>query len=75
MSTNRIPVLAPVALSVDLPAEGLTRGQIGTVVERLSSPGEEGLLVEFSDENGQAYAIVPVKPEQLLVLHRRIHAA
>jgi hypothetical protein len=64
-----------VALAADLPAEGLTRGQIGTVVERLSADGEEALLVEFSDEDGEAYAIVPLTPDQLLVLHRRIHAA
>lgn len=75
MSSTSIPVLAPVALAVDLPEEGLTRGQIGTVVERLSAEGEEALLVEFSDEDGQAYAIIPITPEHLLVLHRRIHAA
>jgi hypothetical protein len=57
----------------DLPKECLTRGQIGTVVERLSVDGEETLLVEFSDKDGQAYAIVPVEPEQLLLLHQRIH--
>jgi hypothetical protein len=75
MSSTPIPVLAPVALAVDLPDEGLTRGQIGTVVERLCAGGDEALLVEFSDEDGRAYAIVPIRPEQLLVLHRRINAA
>jgi hypothetical protein len=33
------------------------------------------LLVEFSDEQGQTYAMVPVRPEQLLILHRGTEAA
>ena len=56
-----------VALLNDLPAEGLKRGQVGTVVETL---GERTLLVEFSDDNGRAYAIVPCATADLLVLHQ-----
>jgi alpha-glucuronidase len=33
------------------------------------------LLVEFSDEQGEIYAMIPVRPEQLLVLHRDTEAA
>ena len=75
MSDPRVPLLAPVALAVDLRDEGLTRGQMGTVVEYLADGPEEALLVEFSGENGGTYAMVPVNREQLIVLHRRIHAA
>jgi hypothetical protein len=71
----RIPLLALVALTEDLPDHRLTRGQIGTVVEQLERDGERALLVEFSDEQGQTYAMVPVRPEQLLVLHRNTEAA
>ena len=53
----------------------LTRGQIGSVVEHLERDGREALLVEFSDDQGQTYAMVPLKPEQLLVLHRNTEAA
>jgi len=71
----RIPLLALVALTEDLPNERLTRGQIGTVVEYLERDGNRALLVEFSDERGQTYAMVPVRPEQLLLLHRDTQAA
>jgi hypothetical protein len=46
----RIPLLALVALTEDLPDHRLTRGQIGTVVEHLERDGDRALLVEFSDE-------------------------
>ena len=75
MIDSSIPMLATVALVVDVPEEKLTRGQIGTVVEHLESEGDVAELVEFADTDGQAYAIVPLKPEQLLVLHRRHRAA
>lgn len=66
-----VPLLAPVALIVDLPEQQLTRGQMGTVVEYLRSGNEDALLVEFSDEDGQTYAMAEVRAEQLIVLHRR----
>jgi len=71
----RIPLLALVALTEDLPDNKLTRGQIGSVVEHLERDANRALLVEFSDELGQTYAMVPVLPEQLLVLHRDTEAA
>ncbi len=66
------PLLAPVALLVDLPDRGLSRGQMGTVVEHLA---EGAVLVEFADDEGQTYAMVDLKPDQLVVLHRRFRAA
>jgi hypothetical protein len=70
-----VPSLALVALTEGLPDHKLTRGQIGSVVEHLEHDGDRTLLVEFSDDQGQTYAMVPVRPEQLLVLHRNTEAA
>ncbi len=75
MTNSSIPILVTVALIVDLPEHNLTRGQIGTVVEHLESDGDTAELVEFADTEGQTYAMAPVQPEQLLVLHRRHRAA
>lgn len=69
-----IPLLASVALIVDVPDKGLSRGQIGTVVEHLDE-GADVLLVEFSDDQGQTYAMADLTPDQLIVLHRRTLAA
>jgi hypothetical protein len=57
--------LTAVALLRDLPQHGLVRGQVGTVVEPLD---ETTALVEFSDDKGHAYAIVPCPRDALLVL-------
>jgi len=59
-------VLDAVALLTDLPAQRLGRGQVGTIVELLD---EKTSLVEFSDEQGRAYAIVPCPSAELLTLH------
>ena len=66
-STKRSSV-APdvVALLSDQPELGLLRGQVGTVVERLD---DLTVLVEFSDDQGRAYAVVPCAESQLLILH------
>jgi len=60
-------LLDAVALLSDLPSEGLARGQVGTAVEALDSAA---VLVEFSDPQGRAYAIVPCPRSELLVLHQ-----
>lgn len=72
---NPIALLSSVALLEDVPEQSLTKGQIGTVVELLQRDGEEALLVEFSDTMGQTYAMVDLKPDQLLPLHRKPEAA
>jgi hypothetical protein len=59
-------LLDVVALLVERLTEGLARGQVGTVVEPLSS---ENVLVEFCDDSGRAYAVVPCRYSDLLVLH------
>jgi len=63
------PLLAPVALLVDLPEHGLTRGETGTVVEYLGK--DEAVLVEFADNHGETYAMVDLLPDQVVALHSR----
>lgn len=67
MST-KMEILGVVALLEDLPAKGLVRGQVGTIVEVLA-PGV--FEVEFSDDDGRAYAMMALKADQLMVLHHR----
>jgi hypothetical protein len=59
-------VLDVVALLTDLPAKRLARGQVGTIVEQLD---DTTFLIEFSDDQGRAYAIAPCPRAELLVLH------
>ena len=44
----------------------LRRGQIGTVVMTYQDSACE---VEFADRDGRAFAILPLRPDQLMVLH------
>ncbi|MEM9273300.1 MAG: DUF4926 domain-containing protein [Cyanobacteria bacterium P01_F01_bin.143] len=56
-------LLDVVALLEDLPEISLYRGQVGTIVEVY----EPGIFeVEFSDNNGRAYAITTLKEKQLI---------
>jgi len=64
-----------VALIEDTPAQRfpfggqilLRRGQVGTVVEELGDG--ETFEIEFSRPDGQAYAMVAIRAEQLLPLY------
>ena len=60
-------LLDVVALLSEVPAHGLLRGQVGTVVELLDGFYE----VEFSDDEGKTYAELALARDQLLVLHHR----
>lgn len=61
-----LELLAEVALLRDVPERGLVRGQVGTVVEILSS---EAVEVEFSDDAGRTYAIEALASGDLVRLH------
>jgi hypothetical protein len=65
-------ILDVVALLADIPAEGLTRGLVGTVVEPLD---DRTVLVEFADDHGRAYAVAPCPRLQLLALRYAPEAA
>jgi len=61
-----IELLDVVALAQDRPQDQLVRGQVGTVVELLSAHTFE---VEFSDDQGKTYAMLPLSADDLIVLH------
>ncbi len=64
---NETPsLLDVVALLTDVPAQSLARGQVGTAVEQLD---DKTWLVEFSDDDGRAYAVAQCQAADLLVLH------
>jgi hypothetical protein len=63
--SSKIDLFDVVALLVDLPEEGLVRGEVGTVVEIHHSDHYE---VEFSDNHGQTYAMLAIAGQDLLVL-------
>ncbi len=64
--SESIQILDVVALIADLPERELFRGQVGTAVEQLS---EHVFEVEFSDDEGKTYAMVPIDSSKLMVLH------
>ena len=68
--TRPIQLLDVVALTEDIPARHLNRGQVGTVVECLDANHFE---VEFADNHGRTYAQLAVAEEQLMVLHHHIY--
>jgi hypothetical protein len=63
---RELETLSVVALLEDLADKGRLRGQVGTIVERLAAGIYE---VEFSDDEGQTYAALPLRSDQLLQLH------
>lgn len=66
-------LLSVVALLEDIPAKGLLRGQVGTIVETLAPGVYE---VEFSDDSGQTYASQALRSDQLMRLrHEPDHRA
>jgi hypothetical protein len=67
-----IRLLDVVALTTDLPDKGLVRGQVGTIVEVLGPGVYE---VEFSDDEGRTYAQIPLRDQELMILHYQPHEA
>ncbi len=63
---RELELLSVVALLEDTSDQTLLRGQVGTVVERLAPGVYE---VEFSDDEGRAYASLSLRGDQLLQLH------
>ena len=63
---TQFQLLDVVALTEALPQNNLLCGQVGTIVETLAPDVYE---VEFSDDDGQAYAMLPLHSQQLLRLH------
>jgi len=59
-------LLDVVALLHDVPQKGLITGQVGTIVEILDTDVFE---VEFVDDEGQTYAMLALKGDELMHLH------
>ncbi len=64
--TGQIKELDVVAILEDIPSNGLTQGETGTIVFDF---GDGVYLVEFSDNLGQTYALLELRSNQLLPLH------
>ncbi len=64
-----IELLDTVAVTQDIPALGLTAGEVGAVVEVLG--GGEAFEVEFSDDSGTTYDLHTLRPGQIVGLHTR----
>lgn len=64
-----IELLDTVALTEDVPAHGLTAGEVGAVVEVLGSG--EAFEVEFCDPSGVTYGLHTLRADQLVALHTR----
>jgi len=66
---NPLKLLDVVAIVENFPEYGLYRGQVGTIVEILAPNVYE---VEFSDDEGQTYAMQAFNAENLMALHYHI---
>ncbi len=66
--SKKIDLLDTVALLRDLPSRNLKRGEVGAVVEILAPDVYE---VEFCDDEGQTYATLALRADQLMVLHNQ----
>lgn len=64
--TETIKLLDIVALLEAIPEHHLVRGSVGTVVDVYPNGDYE---VEFSDNTGEAYALLSINPQQLMRLH------
>jgi hypothetical protein len=65
---DEFKLLDVVALTENLDSEGLRRGEVGTIVEQFKAGA---FAVEFSDDSGRTYAMVALRPEQMIKLHFR----
>jgi hypothetical protein len=68
MVRKKIKLLDTVALIDYIPERKLKRGEVGTVVEVLAPDVFE---VEFSDDEGQTYAELALRNDQLIALHNQ----
>ena len=66
MNHKQLKLLDVVAILEDMPKYGLRRGEVGTIVESLAP---DVWLVEFSNNNGEEYAMASIKTEALIRLY------
>lgn len=63
-----LEILSVVAATDALPEKGIRRGQVGTIVDVLAPGLYE---VEFSDEDGRAYAFAALSEDKLIRLYHQ----
>jgi hypothetical protein len=63
---NNLNELDTVALLKPMPQEGLSKGQVGTIVQELDGDTFE---VEFTGEKGQTLMTIAVGNSNLMLLH------
>lgn len=66
---TQIKLLDTVAVIADVPALGLTAGEVGAVVEVFGDG--EAFEVEFCDNSGVTYGLHTLRASQLIALHTR----
>ncbi len=66
MADRSPKLLDVVALLRDLSGKGLSRGQVGTVVD---DAGADTVIVEFADAEGRTFAAPSIARTDLLVLN------
>ena len=72
-SDIKFPLNSRVALTVDLPAEGIRRGDVATIVEHHTAPAsdiEPGYSVEVFDAIGETLAVLTLPESHLESLRR-----
>jgi len=69
---NTIQLFDVVALLDNIEKKGVGVGQVGTVIETLD---ENVFEVEFCDNNGQTYAVLVLRSDQLMPLRYSPQAA
>ena len=69
----KFPLYSRVALAVDLPAEGIRRGDVATVVDEHAAPSpgaEPGYSVEVFNAIGETLAVLTLPESHLEALRR-----
>lgn len=69
----KFPLFSRVALAVDLPAEGIRRGDVATVVDHhvaASSEAEAGYSIEIFNAVGETLAVLTLPESHLEALRR-----
>ena len=69
----KFPLHTRVAVSIDLPAEGIRRGDVATIVgchPATRAGGEPGYSIEVFNAIGETRAVVTLPESQLEALHR-----
>jgi hypothetical protein len=69
----KFPLYSRVALTVDLPAEGIRRGDVATIVEHHAAPAagiEPGYSVEVFNAIGETIAVLTLPESHVEALRR-----